>query len=284
MGIKTSSGFTIVEVMLFLAVTGLMISGVLINATSSINAQQYREGAESLRNTLAGQYAKVYSLTNGVTSGASSNLDPCQYLDDNELTVMRGTSDCFYTGRLVQITPGGDGEVASTLQVSPVVAKPLLTNPDRLYGNQSSSAGSANSSINPATGQEYTLAERYQFARFEANTELVEKKLLDWGLAAVRPRTDVPVDVSVLILRSPVDGTVQTYNLLAGGRDPATIDYENVGPLLTSDSYADVKFCVADLSGSLDPPDRTMISVQRGATGSGDVETRMTNTDGAPTC
>lgn len=284
MGIKTSSGFTIVEVMLFLAVTGLMISGVLINATSSINAQQYREGVESLRNTMAGQYAKVYSLTNGITSGDSSNLDPCQYLDDNELTVVRGTSDCFYTGRLVEIKPGGDGEVASTLQVSPVIAKPLLANPGRLYDNQSTNAGSANSSINPATGQEYTLSERYQFARFEANSELVEKKKLDWGLAAVRPGTDTPMRVSLLILRSPVDGTVQTYNLLAGDQDPDTIDYESVGPILTAAAYSAVKFCVADLSGSLDPPDRTMISVQRGATGSGDVETRMTNEGGDPAC
>lgn len=292
MGIKTAPGFTIIEVMLFLAVTGLMIAGVLVNATSSINAQQYRDGVEATRNTIAGQYSavysmQIYSLTREGTASERNdlNIDPCPWLDGDEVTVNRGTSDCFYSGRLVQILPSSSGQTtASTLRITPVVADPLLTG-DRLFENQQSAAGEANAAtINPDTGLPYTLSERYRFARYDGDGQLVEEKSLDWGLTAVTPGTDDPMELSLLILRSPVDGTVQTYNLLAGDRDASTINYENLGPLLDATSFASAKFCLADLSGSLDPGDRTAITIQRGATNSGDVDARLITEDGAPQC
>lgn len=292
MGIKSAPGFTIIEVMLFLAVTGLMMAGILVNATSSINAQQYRDGVESTRNSIAGQYSAVYSMQifSLTREGSDSerndiNVDPCQWLEGNEVSVNRGTSDCFYTGRLVQILPSDSGETtASLLRITPVVADPLQTG-DRLFQNQQSTAGEANAAtINPDTGLPYTLSERYLFAKYGGDGQLVEQKRLDWGLTAVAPGTDDPVEVSLLILRSPVDGTVQTYNLLAGDRDPTTINYENLGALLDATSFADAKFCLADLSGALDPSDRTAVMVERGATNSGDVDARLLTEDGATQC
>lgn len=292
MGIKTASGFTIIEVMLFLAVTGLMMAGILVSATSSINAQQYRDGVESTRNSIASQYAEVYSmqifsLTGEGTGGERNdiNIDPCRWLDGNEVNVNRGTSDCFYTGRLVQILPSDSGETtASLLRITPVVADPLLTG-GRLFQNQQSTAGEANAAtINPDTGVPYTLSERYLFAKYEGDGQLVQEKRLDWGLTAVAPGTDEPVRISLLIIRSPVDGTVQTYNLLAGDRDPTAINYENLGSLLDATSFADAKFCLADLSGSLDPSQRTAVMIERGATNSGDVDARLLTEDGAPQC
>lgn len=291
MGIKTAPGFTIIEVMLFLAVTGLMLAGILMNATSSINAQQYREGVEATRNLIAGQYAEVYSMKifsitrEGTGSERNDiNVDPCRWLQGEERNVNRGTSECFYTGRLVQILPSTSGSTtASTLRITPVVADSLLEG-DRLFQDQQTAASDANAAINPDTGLPYTLSERYLFAAYSGDGELVEERKLDWGLTAVRPGTDDPMLVSLLVLRSPVDGTVQTYNLLAGDRDPTTIDYENMGGLLDSTSFASAKFCMADLSGGLDPADRTAIVIQRGATNSGDVDARLLTEDGGMQC
>lgn len=267
MGSKFSSGFTIIELMLFLAITGLLVAGILVNAANSLNSQHYRDGVEATRNAIAGQYAKVYSLTNDTTIGDTSNIDPCQALEGNSTSaVRRGTSDCLYTGRLIQIEPGS---ASSTLHISPVIAKPNADyNPQRIYDNQQSDAGSANSSTN-------SLTDRYRFARYEGNSELVENQELEWGLAAVRPGQNAQQDVALLILRSPIDGTVQTYNILAAG--PGVVNYSDLGPRMTSANLADVKFCLADLTGSLDPAQRMAVLVHKAAAGPGDVETRLNN-------
>lgn len=277
MGSRFSPGFTIIELMLFLAITGLLIAGILVNAASSLNEQHYRDGVEATRSIISAQYAKVYSLTNDSTVGGTSNIDPCQVLEGNDSAVVRrGTSDCLYVGRLVQIIPG---TVTSTIRVSPVVAKPNEAyNPTRIYNNQQSGASDANASTS-------TFAQRYQVARYDGNNDLVESQELEWGLAAVSPGTDNQMSMALLILRSPIDGTVQTYNVLA--TNPGAINYANLSDRLTSSNLTDVKFCVADLSGSLDPSQRMAVLVHKAATGPGDIETRLNNPaneGGEPAC
>lgn len=268
MGSKFSSGFTIIELMLFLAITGLLIAGILVSAATSLNDQHYRDGVESTKSQISAQFAKVYSLTNGETGGSTANLDPCQVLEGNDsATVQRGASNCLYVGRLIQVIPG---ENSSTLRISPVIAKPTVANPSRIYSNQQTAAGYANESAN-------SLTERYRIARYDANPALITDKEFEWGLASVVPGTvSDQMEVAILVLRSPIDGTVQTYNLLA--TSPGSIDYANLGDRLTVNNLTDVKFCVADLNGdptgSLDPPQRMAIVVHKAATGPGDIETR----------
>ena len=280
MGSKFSSGFTIIELMLFLAITGLLIAGILVSAATSLNDQHYRDGVESTKNQISAQFAKVYSLTNGNTSGDTTNLDPCQVIEGvDTVSVRRGTSNCLYVGRLIQIK-AEPGSNASRLLVSPVIAKPKPANPSRIYSNQQTAGGYANESSN-------SLAERYRIARYDANKDLVIDKELEWGLAAVAPGTvRDQIEVAILVLRSPIDGTVQTYNLLA--TSPGSIDYDNLGDRLNVASLTDVKFCVADLNGnptgSLDPPQRMAIVVHKAATGPGDIETRLNDESGAPEC
>ena len=54
MGRHLQKGFTIIEVMLVLAITSLMLSAVLNNSSRRVNEQHYREGVESIRDFLAG--------------------------------------------------------------------------------------------------------------------------------------------------------------------------------------------------------------------------------------
>lgn len=265
MGSKFSNGFTIIELMLFLAITGLLIAGILVNAANSLNDQHYREGVESVRNKLSAQFAKVYSLTNDSTSlTGEGSVDPCQAIEGNtSVHIQRGTSSCFYVGRLIEVVPG---DQKSQLRITPVVAKPRFES-GRLYQDQQSSGGSA-------TEGGATLSDKYEIAKYDGNTNLVENDQFDWGLAAVNSGAgNTMVTVSLLVLRSPIDGTVQTYNLLA--KDPGTIDYSKLGSRLTAEYMGDVKFCIADLTGALDPPQRMAIIVHKAATSSSDVETRL---------
>ena len=278
MGSKFSSGFTIIELMLFLAITGLLIAGILASAATSLNDQNYRDGVESTKNQISAQFAKVYSLTNGDMAANSENIDPCQVLEgNNSAMVQRGASNCLYVGRLVQVIPGTN---SSTLRISPVIAKPTAANPSRIYSNQQTAAGNANESVN-------SLTQRYRIARYDANPELITDKEFDWGLAAVQPGTvRDQIEVAILVLRSPIDGTIQTYNLLA--TSPGSIDYANLGDRLTVNNLTDAKFCIADLNGnptgSLDPPQRMAIIVHKAATGPGDIESRLNKQSGDPEC
>ena len=65
-GRHLQKGFTIIEVMLVLAITSLMLSAVLNNSSRRVNEQHYREGVESFRDFLAGTFEDIDSVKNDV--------------------------------------------------------------------------------------------------------------------------------------------------------------------------------------------------------------------------
>ena len=52
-------GFTIIEVVLVIAISGLMAAGIMIGVSSSINRQQYRDSVQSFAAFLRSEYSKV---------------------------------------------------------------------------------------------------------------------------------------------------------------------------------------------------------------------------------
>lgn len=270
MGSRFSRGFTIIEVMLFLAITGLLLAGILASTSNSLNQQHYRDGVEATRNKLGSQFNKVYSLTNNNQTTAG-NEDPCA----NGQRSLRGTSNCFYVGRHIQIEPT---DQTSRLRITPVVAQPNPSAPSGpIFGSQQNAA--------TATEGGYSeLTSRYIIKRVDGgnHAELVEDSELDWRLAAVQPGSNDMMTVSLLILRSPINGTVQTYNLLAGESSPP--NYDNLNDRINLAHMEDVKFCLADLLGGLDPAERMAIIIHKAATTSGHIETRLMNDDGSSAC
>lgn len=91
MGTKKTDGFTIIEVMLVLAITGLMLVGVLVGTSAQITRQEYRSSVTALQSELQRQYSIVQNPEN----------------DRNDSTVngcngSRGASStCFLLGRFV---------------------------------------------------------------------------------------------------------------------------------------------------------------------------------------
>lgn len=281
MGSKFSSGFTIIEVMLFLAITGLLLAGILANASSSLNSQHYRDGVEAVKDRITAQYAKVYSLTND-NSGANAASDPCRGTNKP-----RGASDCLYVGRLIEIYPEATRPV-SHMRISPVVAIPRAGYSDQqYYATQNSSSASV---VADSTNK---LSQQYQVKRYTENSELIYDQELDWAMAAV-PKNgtkDNLLTLSLLVLRSPVDGTVQTYDIRADKPDQinyddlsTTADSNGSASRLTAAYQRDAKFCVADFLGELDPPQRLAIIVHKGATGPSDVESRLNDDAGNSEC
>lgn len=120
---RQRQGFTIVEVMLFLAITGLMIAGAMAAVSGTINRQRYTEAVNSFHDYLQGQYSLVSSVRNnrpdtaacgagGVTLGGT--------IDG------RGTSNCTIAGRYIRT----DGAGGRTIKSSPVYARADVASPD----------------------------------------------------------------------------------------------------------------------------------------------------------
>ena len=57
MSARTETGFTLVEAMLFLAITGLLTVGILVGSGVAISQQRYRDSVNSLKSFIQDQYS-----------------------------------------------------------------------------------------------------------------------------------------------------------------------------------------------------------------------------------
>lgn len=103
-------GFTIIEVILFLAITGLMVAGMLVGVTFALRQQQYRDTVQSFANFLKDQYSRVINVENNRTAAAVCPIPGAT--NDGA----RGQSRCVIVGRYIRSTD------ARVYTVSPVYA------------------------------------------------------------------------------------------------------------------------------------------------------------------
>lgn len=102
------SGFTIIEVVLFLAISGLLAVGLMVGTGVAIQRQQYRDSVQSYANFLRNQYGQVISVENreGVDRECPlrAGTDP------------RGRSSCVIVGRYIAATDAS-GQKYSTYPI-----------------------------------------------------------------------------------------------------------------------------------------------------------------------
>ena len=100
MGItQKQNGFTIIEVSAFVAISGLLLMGVMTGITTAVNQQRFRDTVNSAQNILQQEFSKVQLVNN-----SSSSLDGCG-------VVVGGSSNCSIIGKLIDLgKPGGDGD------------------------------------------------------------------------------------------------------------------------------------------------------------------------------
>jgi type II secretory pathway pseudopilin PulG len=182
MAMSYSSGFTIIETVLFLAVTGLLIIGVLTGVGSSINSQRYRDSVQSLQTTIQDQYSEVMSVRNETpaqTLRCDSNATVTVDVSGNK----RGQATCVLLGQYITSTSGGSqlstARVVGYVDPSAAIDSNDLTNLRQYALN-----------IIPSSVQTYDV---------------------EWGARLFNPRTTNPLTLSVLIVRSPSSGIVRTF-------------------------------------------------------------------------
>lgn len=88
---RKNSGFTIIEVMLFLAISGVMAVGLMVGTGMALRGQQYRDSVQSYANFIRDQYSKVITVVNDRSSD-----DDCSLVGGS---TDRGRSECVVVGR-----------------------------------------------------------------------------------------------------------------------------------------------------------------------------------------
>ncbi len=185
MGIKTETGFTLIETMLFLAVTGSLAIGILVGSGIAIGQQRYRDSVNSLKSYVQQQYSETSNVINSRTIdwacdglGSVSEANP-------SVGQPRGTSECVILGRYITIDATGTKLTASNV-----------------VGYRQPGAANASSDI-------AELTTNYRIGTSPIDQENDE---ISWGAQVVKQKTATPMPLSLLIVRSPLSGSILTFS------------------------------------------------------------------------
>lgn len=173
-------GFTIIEVMLFLSITGFLFVALMVGVNTSVNQQRYRDSVNSFAGALQQQYAEVSNTRNDRDDGwrcAASVVE-----QDPVSGQARGTTNCVVLGRYVRTIDNG-AQIESGVIIG--------TEPPS--GTVMASDTAALNAYSPRA------------STFETTAYTPE-----WG-AALRDKDGHPANFTVLILRSPLSGIMRVF-------------------------------------------------------------------------
>lgn len=198
-------GFTIIETMLFLAISGLLVVGILGGAGYAINVQRYKDSVNSLQSYVEGEYDRTMNTQNDRSNSLGCSAGT---LTEGGSGMPRGTTDCLIVGRLLTVSDDGKSFTSQTVYAA-------------ADGSQQSDDIS---SLKASTLFVSDVAE-------QATTYTLE-----WGTAMTLPNSGTtPAGYKLLIVRSPSSGTIRTFS--ADGM--TTID-----DMITDTARTDVTLCV----------------------------------------
>lgn len=178
------AGFTIIETMLFLGITGLMVMSILVGAGNSINFQRYRDSVNTLQSIIQQQYSDVANPINSYNASWVCNLST-GWVPQQTGTSVRGQSDCVTLGRLIKTSDGINIIVYDVIGHIPA----------------GSVAGLDENTIFGPSGYEVKIA-----------TDSPETYQIDWNSSLSNKMNDsIPMSFSLLVLRSPKSGDIRTF-------------------------------------------------------------------------
>lgn len=217
---NSRKGFTIVEVVIVLAITGLIFVGAVAGISSSLARQRFNDSVQTFAQTLRTQY----DLSSRVQINERDDDSMCDYVyGKNGFTseTRRGRTDCNIYG--VAVTLGAeDGHL---IQSSTLLGKDLRSYRKELAENQAlyniSDIDAYLSSMSTVRLLGELGVSNYYGNRTKdvhgnetiSNckiTQMLTYEHVLWGAHVEKPN-GTPAKYIILIVRSPRDGTIHTF-------------------------------------------------------------------------
>lgn len=105
MGRHLQQGFTVIEVILVLAITALLTAGIMASSHRRLQDQHYRESVSSFRDFIAGTFEDVDAIKNDL-QGVVDRCDGRTPDSRQSPQAWRGAAPCFFAGKELRITSG----------------------------------------------------------------------------------------------------------------------------------------------------------------------------------
>ena len=179
MNTSNNNGFTIIETLLFLSVSGLLAVGILAGSGAVIGQQRYRDSVNTLKSDIQHDYNKVSNTINNRSKDWS--CDTNANTESLEIDNYRGTSECVLLGRLIVISDGDNITTSSVI-------------------GYRKNSDVKNSDVDELANYHIKLSDIDK-----------ESSRIGWQSKALIPGTDTLLNSSILILRSPLSGSIQTF-------------------------------------------------------------------------
>jgi type II secretory pathway pseudopilin PulG len=211
MGTHKLAGFTIIETMLVVSISGLLVVGLLVGVSASLNEQRYRDATETFKSLLQQQYADLNNVQNGRDDNWQCSNTATAQPTGGPAAESRGQSDCVLLGKYLRI------ENSDISEYTVVGYK---------YNNSAQSNDVA------------SLRNNYAM---NVVKDLVDKSKMDWGTKIAYPRFEVdpvtgvqsafgapvsPRKVGILFVRSPDSGQIYTFT----NKEPNVPNESNITP------------------------------------------------------
>lgn len=255
MGTKTASGFTIIEVMLFLAVTGALAAGILVGSGVAIGQQRYRDSVNSLKSLIQSQYNETANVVNG-RSGSESCDNNAVLASPNPVVTPqpRGTTDCLLMGRLLTISNGTDITIANVVGYR-----------------------TADTSVAPLGTSDVAELKNYNL-----NTSPIDQETntIEWSARAVTPHSTAAEPLSLLIVHSPLSGSVLTFTSTSS--PPPTLNQLVIDSAGTNRSQT-VNLCIEGSAGTF-VGNKLAVRINPYASSPSAIEIPTEYEGGAPVC
>ena len=259
MGTHFKQGFTIIETMLVLAITGVLIASLIVGVGGTVNAQRYKDSVNSLQVLLQDQYAQVDNVTNVNERSSTWTCDRNANTAESkaEDSGAPGQSDCVLLGRLVIIDN-------SNISTASVVGREKLNPNDTLTDVED-------------------LKNNYAFGIPSGS---VETTTLEWGAAIAWPTTGIDAKTgvrdrtfSMLVVRSPKSGATYTFTSDSDTAMNAVNSSTLSSMMVASNSVpgqAQRFLCVDPSPGTngLTVPEKLSVTVDQAASAPSGIETR----------
>jgi len=204
-------GFTIIEVVLFIGISGFLIVGLMVGTSATIARQRYNDSVQDLAEYFRREYSAVINPENGRDAESIFDNTICEDeavegTDPETLGSYRGRSGCLLYGRLVVV-----GEDPARIYSYDVIGKQL--NEDEVRN------ASLSTTIDPLRASLKT-AEITVVARTNDPSSACEYSTIgsssyspQWLARVEQTEKGDLANTSILIVRSPLNGSVHTLAL-----------------------------------------------------------------------